>query len=183
MWKLLYCCGCKSMSIREKTTTLILVFLVHLVHHFINRCLFLYTALQLLFFKCHLFNSTLLRVRVTLQLTVSQSVCLGVEPNLGLLTRDLTSFFFKLLSCHLGAPSLTRGRICHLSVFVNKVYSGRNVLLVKMETKSASRCIARTSAEYHSCGRFPEFDSTSNRNEYHESSRKLKGGRIRPSVG
>jgi hypothetical protein len=29
------------------------------------------------------------RVRVTLQLTVSQSVCLGVEPNLGLLTRDL----------------------------------------------------------------------------------------------
>jgi hypothetical protein len=34
------------------------------------------------------------RVRVTLQLTVSQSVCLGVERNLGLLTRDL--FFFYL---------------------------------------------------------------------------------------
>jgi hypothetical protein len=34
------------------------------------------------------------RVRVTLQLTVSQSVCLGVEPNLGLLTRDITFFFF-----------------------------------------------------------------------------------------
>jgi hypothetical protein len=33
------------------------------------------------------------RVRVTLQLTVSQSVCLGVEPNLGLLTRDI--FFFE----------------------------------------------------------------------------------------
>jgi hypothetical protein len=32
------------------------------------------------------------RVRVTLQLTVSQSVCLGVEPNLGLLTRYI--FFF-----------------------------------------------------------------------------------------
>jgi hypothetical protein len=47
------------------------------------------------------------RVRVTLRLTVSQSVCLGVEPNLGLLTRD---FFF------LGAPSLTRGRVCHVSV-------------------------------------------------------------------
>jgi hypothetical protein len=28
------------------------------------------------------------RVRVTLQLTVSQSVRLGVEPDLGLLTRD-----------------------------------------------------------------------------------------------
>jgi hypothetical protein len=56
------------------------------------------------------------RVRITLHLTVSQSVCLGVEPNLGLLTRDIF-FFFKPLSCHLGAPSLTRGRVCHLSVF------------------------------------------------------------------
>jgi hypothetical protein len=32
------------------------------------------------------------RVRVTLQLTVSQSVSLGVEPNLGLLTRDIFCF-------------------------------------------------------------------------------------------
>jgi hypothetical protein len=32
------------------------------------------------------------RVRVNLQLTVSQSVCLGVEPNLGLLTRDINLF-------------------------------------------------------------------------------------------
>jgi hypothetical protein len=55
------------------------------------------------------------RVRVTLQLTVSQSVSLGVEPNLGLLTRDL--FFLKFLSCHLGAPSLTSGRVCYLSVY------------------------------------------------------------------
>jgi hypothetical protein len=34
------------------------------------------------------------RVRVTLQLTVSQSVRLGVEPDLGLLTRDNFFFFF-----------------------------------------------------------------------------------------
>jgi hypothetical protein len=34
------------------------------------------------------------RVRVTLQLTVSQSVCLGVEPPLGLMTRYL--FFSKV---------------------------------------------------------------------------------------
>jgi hypothetical protein len=34
------------------------------------------------------------RVRVTLQLTVSQSVCLGVEPNLELLTRDIYLFIF-----------------------------------------------------------------------------------------
>jgi hypothetical protein len=48
--------------------------------------------------------------------TDSQSVSLGVEPNLGLLTRDLF-FLKKFLSCHLGAPSLTRGRVCHLSVY------------------------------------------------------------------
>jgi hypothetical protein len=33
-----------------------------------------------------------LKVKVKLRLTVSQSVCLGVEPNLGLLTRG---FFFQ----------------------------------------------------------------------------------------
>jgi hypothetical protein len=37
--------------------------------------------------------SVRVRVRVTLQLTVSQSVRLGVEPNLGLLTRDFFFFF------------------------------------------------------------------------------------------
>jgi hypothetical protein len=36
------------------------------------------------------------RVRVTLQLTVSQSVRLGVEPNLGLLTRDIFFFFWTV---------------------------------------------------------------------------------------
>jgi hypothetical protein len=36
----------------------------------------------------------LVRVRVTLQLTVSQSVSHGVEPNLGLLTRDRITFFY-----------------------------------------------------------------------------------------
>jgi hypothetical protein len=59
--------------------------------------------------------------QVTLQLTVSQSVCLGVEPNLGLLTRDIFCLFFCLFESYslvlFGAPSLTRGRVCHLSVF------------------------------------------------------------------
>jgi hypothetical protein len=41
------------------------------------------------------------RVRVTLQLTVSQSICLGVEPNLGLLTRDFF-FFFKVTDLSFG---------------------------------------------------------------------------------
>jgi hypothetical protein len=65
-------------------------------------------------------HSVRVRVSVTLQLTVSQSVRLGVEPDLGLLTRDNFFFFIffgKFLSCHLGAPSLTRGRVCHLSVY------------------------------------------------------------------
>jgi hypothetical protein len=64
--------------------------------------------------------STLLvkvKVKVTLRLTVSQSVCLGIKPNLGLLTRD--DFFFLQNYClvFFGAHSLTRGRVCHLSLF------------------------------------------------------------------
>jgi hypothetical protein len=39
------------------------------------------------------------KVKVILRLTVGQSVCLGVKPNLGLLTRV---FFSKLLSCVFG---------------------------------------------------------------------------------
>jgi hypothetical protein len=66
-------------------------------------------------------SKTKVKVKVTLLLTVSQSVRLGVEPNLGLLTRDF--LFPKLLSCLFGAPSLTRGRVCHVSVFVTEVYN------------------------------------------------------------
>jgi hypothetical protein len=54
------------------------------------------------------------RVRVTLRLTVSQSVCLGVEPNLGLLTRD---FFLKLLYCLIwGALSDERSGLSFVSL-------------------------------------------------------------------
>jgi hypothetical protein len=42
---------------------------------------------------------------------VSQSVSLGVEPHLGLMTRYLLLFD---TSCLCGAPSLTRGRVCLL---------------------------------------------------------------------
>jgi hypothetical protein len=63
------------------------------------------------------------RVRVTLRLTVSQSVCLGVEPNYGTFDHRLLLFFFYLFFFFesyslviLGAPSLTRGRVCHVSV-------------------------------------------------------------------
>jgi hypothetical protein len=60
------------------------------------------------------------KVKVTLRLTVSQSVCLGVKPKSG--TFDQRFFCSKLLSCLFGAPSLTRGRVCHVSIFVIEVY-------------------------------------------------------------
>jgi hypothetical protein len=41
----------------------------------------------------------------------SQPVCRGVDPNLGLVTR----YYFLSEGCLRGAPSLTRGRVCHLS--------------------------------------------------------------------
>jgi hypothetical protein len=46
------------------------------------------------------------QVKVTLQLTVSQSVSLGVEPHLGLMSRYLLPW--QLRSCFCGALSLTR---------------------------------------------------------------------------
>jgi hypothetical protein len=50
-------------------------------------------------------SEDIVRVRVTLQLTVSQSVCLGVEPNLGILTRDIYFFFLKItVLSYLGRP-------------------------------------------------------------------------------
>jgi hypothetical protein len=53
------------------------------------------------------------KVKVTLRLMVSQSVSLGIEPHLGLVTRYLLLFdSYGLVSC--GAPSLTRGRVCLL---------------------------------------------------------------------
>jgi hypothetical protein len=44
---------------------------------------------------------------------VSQSISVGVEPHLGLMTSDLLLFdSYGLVFC--GAPSLTRGRVCLL---------------------------------------------------------------------
>jgi hypothetical protein len=59
------------------------------------------------------------QTRVTLWLTVTQSVCLGAEPTLGLwpdIISRLKVSVENLLSCLCGLPSLTRGRVCHLSV-------------------------------------------------------------------
>jgi hypothetical protein len=53
------------------------------------------------------------QVQVTLRLTVSQSVSVGVEPHLGLMTRHFLLFdSYGLVFC--GAPSLTSGWVCLL---------------------------------------------------------------------
>jgi hypothetical protein len=53
------------------------------------------------------------KVKVTLRLTVSQSLSLGFEPYLELMTRYLLLFDrYGLVFC--GAPSLTWGRVCRL---------------------------------------------------------------------
>jgi hypothetical protein len=59
------------------------------------------------------------KVKVTLRLTVSQSLCLGVEPKYG--TFDQSFIFFESYSLVIfGAPSLTRGQVCHVSVLSMK---------------------------------------------------------------
>jgi hypothetical protein len=66
------------------------------------------------------------KVEVTLRLTVSQSVLVS-SPKLGHLTR-IFLFPSKLLFCLFGAPSLTKGRVCHVSVFVIEVYHSLDYL-------------------------------------------------------
>jgi hypothetical protein len=56
--------------------------------------------------------------------TVSQSVNLGVEANLGLLSRDI--FFLKFLSCHLG-DGLSDERSGLSFVSLQSVYSRQSV--------------------------------------------------------
>jgi hypothetical protein len=74
------------------------------------------------------FSCEIVRVRVTLQLTVSQSVRPGVEPDLGLLTRDIILFFFwKVTVLSFGGALSDERSGCHLSVFVTTVYSGHSV--------------------------------------------------------
>jgi hypothetical protein len=71
-------------------------------------------------------------VRVTLRLTVSQSVCLGIEPNLGQLTRVcflLEISFRQLQGCNFVAPSLTRGRVCKLLKVFSVIFWTLSIVL------------------------------------------------------
>jgi hypothetical protein len=71
--------------------------------------------------KYHYNNAHIqVKVKVTLRLTVSQSVCLDVEPKSG--TFDQRYFFQSYCLVFFGVPFLTRGRVCHVSVFVTEVY-------------------------------------------------------------
>jgi hypothetical protein len=56
------------------------------------------------------------KVKVTLRLTVGQSVSLGVEPHLGHVIRYV--LVWQLRSGFCGAPSLTRGRVCLLCMLL-----------------------------------------------------------------
>jgi hypothetical protein len=65
------------------------------------------------------------KVKVTLRLTVSQSVSLCIEPQLGFMT------LWQLRSWSYGAPSLTRGRLCllyMLLVLASVVFLGSEFL-------------------------------------------------------
>jgi hypothetical protein len=74
----------------------------------------LYSSVLLVPIRSELTSQRQVQVEVTLRLTVSQSVSLGVEPHLGLMTRYLLlSDSYGIVFC--GAPSLTRGRVCLLS--------------------------------------------------------------------
>jgi hypothetical protein len=70
----------------------------------------------------HYNNSLEVEVEVTLQLTISKSVCMsryrGQSGTCDHITFCPKIVVRKLLSCLCGAPSLTRGRVCHLSFSV-----------------------------------------------------------------
>jgi hypothetical protein len=70
--------------------------------------------LQVVFTKIlSVYNLDKHQVEVTLRLTVSQSVCLGIEHPCGACDQILLPVGM-LLSEIYGAPSLTRGRVCNL---------------------------------------------------------------------
>jgi hypothetical protein len=83
------------------------------LYNLLQHCTNHYLRLDTLDFWAHYSSSwtvSLVKVKVTLRLTVSQSVSLGVEPHLGLMTKYLLRFdSYVLLFC--GAHSLTRGRV------------------------------------------------------------------------
>jgi hypothetical protein len=90
------------------------------------------------------------QVKVTLRLMVSQSVSLGVEPHLGLMTRYLLLFdsYGIVFS---GAPSLTRGRVCLLhmllvlasAVLGSKSLGTRDHILLSQISDFPFRCLLR----------------------------------------
>jgi hypothetical protein len=67
--------------------------------------------------------------------SIYDTVCLGVEPTLGLVTRysSWKVAVWKLWSCFYGVPSLTRGRVCSLQCN-HSMESHRTYFTVSSET-------------------------------------------------
>jgi hypothetical protein len=60
--------------------------------------------------------------------SVSQSVSMSwCRAQSGTFDQRFFFSFSKFLFCLLGAPSLTRGRVCHVSVFVIEVYNNQSL--------------------------------------------------------
>jgi hypothetical protein len=93
---------------------------MHFFHCFIQGCrivqdcIFLFRETVAVYCENHTehTNTSQVKIKVTLQLTVSQSVSFGVEPHLGLMTRYLL-LFDSYGFVFVGRP-LTRGRVCLL---------------------------------------------------------------------
>jgi hypothetical protein len=77
--------------------------------------------------------------------TDSQSVCLDVESKSGTFDQ---SFFSKLQSCLCGAPSLTRGRVRHLSVLVYTVYSSLPLIVASSRLYSSRDSVVGIATGY-----------------------------------
>jgi hypothetical protein len=87
----------------------------------------------------------LLKVKVTLRLTVSQSVCLGIVPHLGHMTRNLavSSFYITLGRTWWKTCPLSNNRCIQLSCIVG--YLTMDCLsknCISVETCLLSRCLA-----------------------------------------
>jgi hypothetical protein len=96
--------------------------------------------------------------KVTLRLTASRSVCLSwCRAQSG--NFDQRFFSSKVTVLSSGTPSLTRGRVCHLSIFVIAVYSSQYIQIL-FTFSIYIICVRHSSVMY--CGSFPHERQSTN---------------------